>query len=77
MQAFPIPRDSMQIGNQKGRRYELIDKDHALHHLIRQPGKQFCSRIRIFDKMFREKKAEEITDEQVFINSFRMLNSGL
>ena len=55
----------------KGRRYELIDKDEnkdiALHHLIRQNGKQFAKRIKAFDRRFEQLRdhPEEISDEEV------------
>ena len=61
----------MQIGNQKGRRYQLIDKeenkDIALHHLIRMNGKQFSNRIMEFDRLFERYRSapEEISDVQV------------
>ena len=72
-QVFPIPRDSLQIGTQKGRRYELITKDEnkdiALHHIIRQPGKKFSSRILEFDGQFASIRGrdcpEDISDEKI------------
>ena len=71
-QAFPIPRDSLQIGgNQKGRRYEMIDKDEqrdiCLHHLIRKESNKFAKKIREFDKLFKANRdtPENVTDEQV------------
>lgn len=72
-QVFPIPRDSMQIGSQKGRRYELITKDEnkdiALHHLIRDYGKKFSARIKEFDRIFYDIRQrdcpEEISDEKI------------
>ena len=70
---FPIPRDSMQGGSMKGRRYELIDKDEnkdiALHHIIRQKGKKFAEKIKAFDRRFEDCRdtPEEITDEEVEI----------
>jgi len=71
-QVFPIPRDSLQIGgNQKGRRYELMDKDEqqdiSLHHLIRKQSNKFAKDIREFDKLFRANRdtPENVTDEQV------------
>ena len=71
-QVFPIPRDSAQVGaNQKGRRYELIDKDEqhdiALHHLIRQKTNKFHRRILQFDKLFDQNRdtPEDVTDKQV------------
>jgi len=71
-QVYPVPRDSAQVGSsQRGRRYELIDKDEhhdiALHHLIRKKTNKFHGRIKQFDKLFRENRdtPEEVTDEQV------------
>ena len=73
-QVFPIPRDTLQATNQKGRRYELIDKeehkDVAMHHLIRRPGKlgnRFATRILAFDKTFAANRQtpENVTDEQI------------
>jgi hypothetical protein len=71
-QVFPVPRDSAEVGgNQKGRRYELIDKDEhhdiALHHLIRQKTNKFHRRILQFDKLFAKNRdtPENVTDEQV------------
>jgi len=71
-QVFPIPRDSLQVrGSQKGRRYELIDKDEhhdiCLHYLIRKESNKFSKDIRRFDKLFKanQDKPENVTDEQV------------
>jgi len=70
-QVFPIPRDSLQQAGGRGRRYELIDKDDqrdiCLHHLIRQPSKEFAKKIREFDRLFAENKGtpENVTDKQV------------
>jgi len=71
-QVFPVPRDSLQVGgSQRGRRYELIDKDEqhdiALHHLIRKESNKFSKKIRGFDKLFKVNKdtPENVTDEQV------------
>ena len=70
-QVFPIPRDSLHIGSGGGRHYELIDKDDnkdiALHHIIRQKGKKFSTKIKRFDKIFAANRdiPEEISDEQV------------
>jgi hypothetical protein len=73
-QVFPIPRDSAFVsGSQKGRQYQLIDKDEhhdvALHHLIRQNTNRFCRRILQFDRLFAENRdtPEAVTDEQVGI----------
>ena len=68
-QVFPVPRDSLQVGNQRGRRYELIDKDEhhdiALHHLIRKPSNKFHKKIRDFDRRFKANLStpEEVTDK--------------
>lgn len=69
---FPVPRDSLQVGgNQRGRRYELIDKDElhdiCLHHLIRKESNKFHKKIREFDKLFQANQhtPEEVTDKQV------------
>ena len=74
-QVFPVPRDSLQVGNQRGRRYELIDKDEhhdiALHHLIRKPSNKFHKKIRDFDRRFKSNLStpEEVTDKEVcFVN---------
>jgi len=71
-QVFPIPRDSLQVGgNQRGRRYELIDKDEqhdiALHHLIRKKTNKYSKDICEFDRLFRAnlENPESVTDEQV------------
>jgi len=70
-QVFPIPRDSLQVGGGRGRRYELIDKDEqrdiCLHHLIRMKSKKFYKKILDFDKLFAANKdtPENVTDEQV------------
>ena len=72
-QVYPIPRDVGQVGSsQRGRRFELIDKDEhhdiALHHLIRKKTNRFHARILYFDKRFKDnrKTPEEISDEEVF-----------
>ena len=81
---FPIPRDSLQIGGrQRGRCYELIDKDEhhdiCLHHLIRKPSNKFSKEILRFDKLFaaNKDKPENVTDEQVYfvfvLSSFKSI----
>ena len=72
-QLSPVPRDSTEIGgNQKGRRYELIQTKmsittFALHLLIRQKTNTFHRRILQFDRLFAENRdtPENVTDEQV------------
>jgi len=75
-QVFPIPRDSLQIGgNQKDRRYELMDKDEyrdiSLHHIIRKESNMFSKKIREFDRLFAANRGtpENVTDDQVRIYS--------
>ena len=72
-QVFPIPRDSLQGGSQKGRRYELITKDEnkdiALHHIIRKDGKKFSAKISEFDRRFalslKNDSPEDISDDEI------------
>ena len=71
-QVFPIPRDSAHVGpSQRGRRYELIDKDEhhdiALHQLIRKKTNKFYRKVLNFDKLFADNRdtPENVTDEQV------------
>jgi len=71
-QVFPIPRDSLQIGgNQKDRRYELMDKDEyrdiSLHHIIRRKSNKFSQKIHEFDRLFKANREtpENVTEEQV------------
>ena len=71
-QLFPIPRDCNAEKYSNSRQYNLagkehVNKDKALHFLIRQPSNSFSAQIIRYDKKFKqnEKTPEKISQDDI------------